>query len=313
MWTIYLPLVPYYILLSIKHRDFGFFARVNPSMHTGGMGLISKSAMHAMLPDNSFPSSVLVLPGQAGNIDLFAIRPPYVVKPEYGCRGRGVHFVQTREEVCSILETFKESMLVQERCTFPLEAGIFCTRKPGQRTVITGIVTKKGIIIVGDGKRTVLELLQNSPRYAVHAGYFKKTSIAKTVLTKNESLEISSIGNHARGATFYDESFRINEQLEAFIDSITCKIEGFHYGRFDIRFESWELLEQGKNWKIIELNGANSEPTHIYDPKHSYIFAIREFYRHWHIMSSIIQELNTTKSRLSLGELIQMIRKGGMP
>jgi hypothetical protein len=30
-----------------------------------------------------------------------------------------------------------------------------------------------------------------------------------------------------------------------------------------------EELEQGINFSIVELNGAASEPTHIYDPKHS--------------------------------------------
>jgi hypothetical protein len=39
-------------------------------------------------------------------------------------------------------------------------------------------------------------------------------------------------------------------------------------------------LEQGKNFAIVELNGAASEPTHIYDPKHSLFFAWKELARH---------------------------------
>ncbi len=63
--------------------------------------------------------------------------------------------------------------------------------------------------------------------------------------------------------------------------------QGFYYGRLDIRFNSFEELGNNKNWSIIELNGAGSEPTHIYDPKHSLIFAWKEIIRHWQILYSI--------------------------
>jgi hypothetical protein len=107
------------------------------------------------------------------------------------------------------------------------------------------------------------------------------------ILPSGITKEISSIGNHARGATFYDVSSRNNSKMEAVIERISNQIEGFHYGRFDIKFSSWEELENGKSFSIVELNGANSEPTHVYDPKHSYFFALREFARHWNIMAQI--------------------------
>jgi hypothetical protein len=99
--------------------------------------------------------------------------------------------------------------------------------------------------------------------------------------------EISSIGNHARGATFYDVSFRNNSNLESVIETVSEQIDGFYYGRFDIKFNSWEELQNGNAFSIVELNGANSEPTHVYDPKHAYFFALREFARHWTIMAKI--------------------------
>lgn len=48
-------------------------------------------------------------------------------------------------------------------------------------------------------------------------------------------------------------------------------------GFLDTHFEE---LEQGINFSIVELNGAASEPTHIYDPKHSLWFAWKELARH---------------------------------
>jgi hypothetical protein len=39
-------------------------------------------------------------------------------------------------------------------------------------------------------------------------------------------------------------------------------------------YNTVEELEQGINFSIVELNGAASEPTHIYDPKHSLFFCM---------------------------------------
>jgi hypothetical protein len=45
-------------------------------------------------------------------------------------------------------------------------------------------------------------------------------------------------------------------------------------------YNSFAELENGKNFAIVELNGAASEPTHIYDPGHSLFFAWKELARH---------------------------------
>jgi len=48
-----------------------------------------------------------------------------------------------------------------------------------------------------------------------------------------------------------------------------------------------EELAEGKNFSIIEINGAGSEATHIYDPKHSLFFAWKEIIRHWGLLNRI--------------------------
>ena len=64
-------------------------------------------------------------------------------------------------------------------------------------------------------------------------------------------------------------------------------MSGFYFGRLDVMFENLELLKNGENFKIIEINGAKSEPTHMYDPKHSLFFAWKEIAKHWKIMAEI--------------------------
>jgi hypothetical protein len=43
------------------------------------------------------------------------------------------------------------------------------------------------------------------------------------------------------------------------------QIPGF-FGRMDVMYNTFEELENGKNFAVVELNGAANEPTHIYDP-----------------------------------------------
>ena len=68
------------------------------------------------------------------------------------------------------------------------------------------------------------------------------------------------------------------------------QVPEFYFGRMDVMYNSWEELKQGKNFSIVELNGAGSEPTHIYDPKHSLFFAWKELARHIRYMFQISVE-----------------------
>src|SRR6185369_6398163 len=88
------------------------------------------------------------------------------------------------------------------------------------------------------------------------------------------------------------------------------QIPSFHFGRLDIRFDTWDALKQGKNFTIIEVNGAGAEPTHIYDPKHSLFFAWKEIVRHWVILWKI-SRMNHKKGHryLSVKEGIAMFRE----
>lgn len=302
MWTIYGPLGLYYFYISARSGGLGFFTRTNPGMSTGGMGLLDKEDMYNMLPANTFPSTTYFnSKTEFSSIQKWIsnnnIEFPVVVKPARGCRGRGVEFIHSEVELQNIISNCDEKMIIQSLIPFSNEVGIFYVKIPNEsRGRITGIVEKKGIQITGDGIYSLKELILSSERYATHLNYLEKDSSLNLneILPFGITKEISSIGNHARGATFYDVSFRSNSKLEAVIEAISNQIEGFHYGRFDIKFNSWEELENGKSFSIVELNGANSEPTHVYDPKHSYFYALREFKRHWQMMAQISQ-LNKNK------------------
>jgi hypothetical protein len=86
------------------------------------------------------------------------------------------------------------------------------------------------------------------------------------------------------GVPFIDANHLVDDKLTTAIDVLArCRLLFW----LDIRYQSWDDLKQGENFSIIELNGAGSEPTHMYDPKHSIFFAWKEIIRHWNILARI--------------------------
>ena len=112
------------------------------------------------------------------------------------------------------------------------------------------------------------------------------------VLPMGEKLNLVPYGNHARGAKFIDGSHWTTDKLEATINEMCLQIPGFFFGRMDVMYNTFEELENGKNFAVVELNGAASEPTHIYDPRHSLFFAWKELARHITYMYEISVENN---------------------
>jgi hypothetical protein len=184
----------------------------------------------------------------------------------------------------------KVDFLLQEFISYKNEAGIFYCRMPGEnRGFISGIVEKEFLTVTGDGTSTIHQLLQKDKRFILQLPALEKMYKERldAVLMQDESCLLVPYGNHARGAKFIDASFLADEALTTVIDNVCQTIPGFYFGRLDIRFNNWEELKQGKNFSIIELNGAGSEPTHMYDPCHSILFAWKEIVRHWKILYKI--------------------------
>jgi hypothetical protein len=53
------------------------------------------------------------------------------------------------------------------------------------------------------------------------------------------------------------------------------------------RYENEEDFKQGRNFKIVQLNGVSSEATSIYDPRNSLILAYRTLFRQWKLVFAI--------------------------
>jgi hypothetical protein len=179
---------------------------------------------------------------------------------------------------------------IQVFIEYPMEVGIFYYRLPNEeKGRLTGIVSKEFLSVKGNGRDSLLTLIRNDKRGIMYLSSLKHMHRENLdrIPEAGETVLLSEIGNHARGSKFLDRSAWIDEALTDTIDQLSKQIEGFYFGRFDIRYHSLEELKKGEKYMIVELNGAGAEPTHIYDPEHSVFFAIGEIIRHWNIMARI--------------------------
>ncbi len=241
---------------------------------------------------------------------------PLIIKPDIGAKGSGVRKLENSNDLADALQQFKVPFIIQPFISSPKEIGLFYVRMPDEKKGrITGIVSKEFVKVTGDGKTNILQLLQQNPRYILQIPALKKLLKKRLseILPAGASEILVPYGNHARGCLFLDDSHLISEQLENVFSAICSQIPGFYYGRMDIRYNTWEELLQGKNFNIIELNGAGSEPTHIYDPQHSIFFAWKEIIRHWKMLFEISRMNRKLKGvpYMSFSSGLKMLRESG--
>ncbi len=319
--AVYVPIYIVWIGLCIRARSFFFFAASNPTIKNGGFLNESKKDIALLIPAHLVPKTVFFsLPCNAGfvlqQLEQSGLSFPLIGKPDIGGKGRGVKALKDEQDVWDYVKNAFLDFHIQEFVAYKNEVGVFYYRYPGDEYGrLSGVVRKEFLHVTGDGTRSVHELLQKNKRAILQAKVLKKAygKSLLQVLPAGEDKILLPYGNHARGAKFIDDSVMIDPALSTMIDGVCKQIPGFHFGRLDIRFNDWEQLKQGKNFSVIEVNGAGSEPTHIYDPRHSLLFAWKEIIRHW----VLLWRISTMNHKmgchyLNLNEGIQMFKEDKM-
>lgn len=259
------------------------------------MAMESKKQVYDLIPHQYIPITLFFKKGTSTQTILLkcvrkGIHFPFIAKPDIGLKGYGVEKIQNQSELSDYINRMPKDFLIQELVDFPVEVGIFYVRFPHQvNGRITGIVLKEFLAITGNGKNSILELImQNARSYRqLKALRRKYGEVLHQVLPTDEKFILVPFGSHTRGAKFVDISNQMTDDLSNTIDSISRQITGFHFGRLDIRCSSLNELSKARNYSIIEVNGAGSEPTHIYDPRHSLFFGWKEIVRHWNMLYKI--------------------------
>ncbi|MBN8641978.1 MAG: D-alanine--D-alanine ligase [Flavobacteriales bacterium] len=285
---VYIPIYFLWAFYAIKARTIFFFNASNPTIKNGGFMAESKKEIYDIIPPQYYPKTDLI----HENIDFEKVKDvleksqiqfPFIAKPDIGLRGSAVKKIHSTAELQSYHTKANFDYLVQDLIPYENEVGIFYVRFPNEdKGRITGIVAKEYLIVEGNGTATILDLIKANPRFELQLNALKREygNALNEVLKVGEKRNLVPYGNHARGAKFIDVSAQISQQLTDVFNEICLQIPEFYFGRLDVMYNNWNELEQGKNFSIVEVNGAASEPTHIYDPKHSLFFAWKELARH---------------------------------
>lgn len=293
--VIYIPVYFQYVYFVLRTKSFFYFSASNPTIKNGGFFMESKKEIYDLIPQKYYPKTLLF----SSNDDLKlvcntifekGIRFPLIAKPNIGLRGTAVKKIDNQTELESYINKANFDFLIQEFIPFENEIGLFYVKLPdSKKGTITGIVLKEFLTVTGDGISSIKQLLAQNPRFELQTAVLEKelSLSLNSILEKDKRLNLVPYGNHCRGAKFLDASDKISTKLLDTFDAICSQIDGFYYGRMDIMFTNFNDLENGKNFQIVEINGAISEPTHIYDPKHSLFFAWKELIKHFYLMYQI--------------------------
>ncbi len=297
----YPPVVLFVLWLGLRHRCLTLFTAANPGIPGGGFIGESKADIYARLGGGTQPwllQTALIPPSGPTEEAAFVARFqqahglgfPLVLKPDAGERGRGVAIVRDATQVKAYLETNRLPTLVQEFAPGH-EFGVFYYRMPDEaRGRILAITDKRPPVVTGDGVATLEELILRDQRAVCMAPVFLERFDERLaeVPAPGEEIALVELGTHCLGCLFVDGGALLTPELEAAVDRISQRFEGgFYFGRYDIRAASVDAFRQGRDFRVVELNGVTSEATSIYDPANSLWRAYATLARQWRLAFEI--------------------------
>jgi membrane protein DedA with SNARE-associated domain len=298
----YLPMVLNWIALGLRYRSLTLPTCANPAIPTGGMWGESKSDILLDVsgdarrfvaafitvrrrPDPSALSydvaNALTLLEQHG-LDF-----PIIAKPDIGWHGYGVRLIANADALADYLAHYPpgEQVILQRYVPHACEAAVLYARLPGEPSGrVLSLALRYFPHVVGDGRSTVRALIGRDVRTrwkaALHLGDDASHrgpdgAALDRVPGAGEIVRIALIGNQRAGALYRDGRAFVTRALDQRIDQIARSMTEFHYGRFDLRFESLEQLGRGEDFSIVEINGIGGEAICAWDPE----LKIREVYR----------------------------------
>jgi hypothetical protein len=197
-----------------------------------------------------------------------------------------VRLARGPEDLGRYLAAFPEGerAVLQEFITHENEAGIFYVRTPDEpHGRITSLTLKETPFVVGDGRSSLRDLILADPRAGQVARLYLPRLAGRLleVPAQGERLPLVFVGNHCKGAIFRDGAGHVTPALTARIDRLARALPNFYFGRIDVRFASLAALGRGEGFRVIEVNGAGSEATHVWDPRTSLRQAWRDQFFHY--------------------------------
>ena len=280
-WLICVPIVAQWLWLALRYGSATLPSAANPNITAGGlvgegkleyfkdMGLLAKSvtAPHCeVFNDRTVSESSLAIVMNDSGLHF-----PVVVKPNLGLCGHGVQLVADMTALRTYLSLFPagETAVLQRYLPQEGEAGIFYARDPTNDIgSVIGLALRYFPRVTGDGHSTVAKLIAADPR-ARRVGLSPRQQCRVPLMAvprSGEVVRLATIGSTRVGGLYRDGAALITPQLTQAIDAVARDMPDFHFGRFDVRFESTQELAAGRAFTVMEINGAGSEAIEAWDP-----------------------------------------------
>jgi hypothetical protein len=174
-WVFYPPVVAYLACLMVKHRSATLFTAANPAILAGGfVGESKHEILLGLAGAGEYVAPASLIGGRLGAAEkVLAARRfmsdhgltfPIVLKPNHGQRGSGVVIVRSAEALNRSLERSSVDTIIQEHVA-GVEFGVFYVRRPSDaRGHIFSVTEKRFPTVVGDGRRSLEELILDDDR-----------------------------------------------------------------------------------------------------------------------------------------------------
>lgn len=280
-WLICVPLVAQWLWLSLRHGGATVPAAANPRLTTGGlvgdgkleyfrgMGPLARSltADYCAVLNDGKATDYALRAAMAGSGLAF----PVVAKPDLGLCGYGVRLLSDMAALRAYLAAFPlgETVVLQRYLPQEGEAGLFYARDPvtGQGRII-GLALRYFPRVTGDGRSTVAQLVAADvrARRIARTPRHQCSVPPDSVPAAGQQVRLATIGSTRVGGLYRDGAALVTPELVQAVDAIARDMPEFHFGRFDVRYDSLRGLRAGRGFTIMEVNGAGSEAIEAWDP-----------------------------------------------
>ena len=301
-WLICIPLTLQWLWLALRYQSLSLPTIANPAITAGGlvgegkleyfdgMGPIALSAVAAYC---AVPNHMRYSNAELREIMLGAdLSFPVIAKPDLGLCGYGVRLVASRSELRDYLLAFpaNETVVLQQYLPQEGEAGIFYIRDPNAEVGrIIGLALRYFARVTGDGEHSIAELMAADPRAqrSLQSARHQPSYNPSHIPDAGQVVRLATIGSTRVGGLYRDGRAHITPQLTRAIDAIARDMPAFHFGRFDVRFDSLQDLAVGRAFSIMEINGAGSEAIQAWDPATSLLAGFRMIFKKQRILFAI--------------------------
>lgn len=249
------------------------FLDANPQLKLGGLPIASKLSRYGTEPPY-LPSLIIGQDPDLPEIDAFVAEhsSPFVVKPLFGSRSRGVQRVYSQEDIVSA--TGAEPMVLQPFVRLPKEYGINVMRV-GSRLKIYGLTEVAVQTVWGDGERCVHALVEE--KYGPDVA--SRVEEGERIPPNGHRVSLQVAAQPGGACACRDVTEKVTPALQAACEEAANQID-LRFGRFDVKAQSLDALLAG-DFSVLEANGSPSLDLTLYDERHSLSVKIERLRAHW--------------------------------